>query len=212
MSGRARVTFDSTIVIAGVNPYVIVSAEQAATLRAGWRRPMPVRVRLNDGPAHAWRTNIMPNGDGSFRLYLHGAMRRAAVAEVGDVVTVELTVDPDYESHPDHREPEWLRSALAADRVALSNWKRLPFSRRKEVIRYLRALRSSDARDRNLARALNALRGDRVRFLGRDWEDGRSFHLDAAPGHSNPRSATGRPSASSASTRGGAPARWMTLP
>jgi hypothetical protein len=46
----------------GVNPYVLVTAAQAATLRAGWRKPMPVLVRINDQAVDAWRTNMMPTG------------------------------------------------------------------------------------------------------------------------------------------------------
>jgi hypothetical protein len=32
--------------INGINPYVPVRATQAARLKRGWRKPMPVRIRL----------------------------------------------------------------------------------------------------------------------------------------------------------------------
>ena len=50
------------IEIIGANPYVLVTAAQAATVRAGWRKPMPVLVRINDQAVAAWRTNMMPTG------------------------------------------------------------------------------------------------------------------------------------------------------
>ncbi|HEX5316321.1 MAG TPA: DUF1905 domain-containing protein, partial [Candidatus Kapabacteria bacterium] len=70
-------SFQATIKIQGINPYVIVSAARAAKLRPG-RKAMPVLVRINGKPEKAWRINLMPRGDGSFYLYLHGAVRKAS--------------------------------------------------------------------------------------------------------------------------------------
>jgi hypothetical protein len=66
------VRFKALIKVHGVNPYVLVSAKRASQLRPGWRRPMPVLVTINGKPEKPWRINMMPVGDGSFRLYLHG--------------------------------------------------------------------------------------------------------------------------------------------
>src|ERR1700722_19332426 len=97
---KQRVKMTSRILIVGVNPYVEVSAERVAMLRPGWRRPLPVLVRLNEAPTRPWRTNLTPVGDGSFRLYLHGAMRRAANVDAGDEVRIGLDVDDDYYRDP----------------------------------------------------------------------------------------------------------------
>ena len=72
----SSVRFRSLIEIENINPYVLVSARRAARIRKGWRKPLPVRVRVNGKPEKPWRINLMPVGDGSFYLYLHGDVRR----------------------------------------------------------------------------------------------------------------------------------------
>jgi hypothetical protein len=170
---KQRVDVIGRVLIVGVNPYVEVPAEHIARLRPGSRKPVPVLVRINRGPTVPWRTNLMPTGDGSFRLYLHGQMRATANVEVGDEVRVELAVDHDYVSSPPHPMPQWFQAALDADSRVNGNWLKLSPSQRKEVVRYLGALKSPDARERNLQRALSVLRGEPGRFVGRNWVEGR---------------------------------------
>lgn len=165
--------FRAPVLLVGVNPYVVVGAARVTRLRPGWRRPLPVLVRVNAGPAAPWRTNLMPVGDGSFRLYLHGAMRRAASADVGDTVTVELDVDREYHSSPAHTAPDWFEAALRDDPLARGHWEALAPSRRKEVVRYLGSLTTRAAQERNLRLALHVLRGGDGRFVGRAWSGGR---------------------------------------
>jgi hypothetical protein len=167
-----RVEMSGRVLIIGVNPYVAVPSERVATLRPSWRKPLPVLVQINDGSATPWRTNLIPSGDGSFRLYLHGAMRKTANVGVGDEVRIRLRVDDAYHSNPAHSMPKWFQEALDSDSAIKENWMRLPPSQRKEVVRYLGALKSQDARERNLQRALGVLRGEPGRFLGRNWVDG----------------------------------------
>jgi hypothetical protein len=35
-------------------------------MKPGWRKPLPVLVRLNGKPAKGWHINMMPAGNGSF--------------------------------------------------------------------------------------------------------------------------------------------------
>lgn len=70
--------FTARIEIVGVNPFVLV-ARRASKLKPGWRKAMPVLVRVNGKPEQPWSINMMPVGDGSFRLYLHGTVRSPAV-------------------------------------------------------------------------------------------------------------------------------------
>lgn len=162
-------SFRARIRIIGVNPYVWVSAARAARLKPGWRRPLPVLLRVNGGPKTAWRINLMPRGDGSFYLYLHGGVRSASKTKVGDAVSVTISFNAKYRGGPEQRTPEWFRKPLAASRKAAAAWKELPPSRRKEIVRYLARLRSPEAKARNLARALSALAGKPGRFLARSW-------------------------------------------
>jgi len=79
-------TFNAIMKIRGINPFILVSARRANAIKPGWRKPLPVLVRLNGKPAKAWRINMMPVGNGSFYLYLHGDIRKASGTAVGDRV------------------------------------------------------------------------------------------------------------------------------
>ncbi|TAN00815.1 MAG: DUF1905 domain-containing protein [Rhodanobacteraceae bacterium] len=155
--------------IAGINPYVLLTAEEAGLLKAGWRKPMPVIVRIN-GADDAWTTNIMPAGAGHFRLYLHGAMRRSAGIEVGDEVAVRVSFDAHYRGGPIHPMPASFEDGLRRSPAARSAWSALPPSQKKEMLRYFAGLKSALALDRNITRALRVLADGRGRFLGRSWE------------------------------------------
>ena len=89
--------FTATIKILGVNPYVLVGAPRAKAFMPGWKKPLPVLVRVNGKPDAPWRINLMPVGDGSFYLYLHGNVRKPSGTKVGDRVGVEIEFDRDEE-------------------------------------------------------------------------------------------------------------------
>ena len=63
----AKLTFNARIRITGVNPYVQVSAARAKTFKPGWRKPLPVLVRINGQPRTPWRINMMPGRGAIFR-------------------------------------------------------------------------------------------------------------------------------------------------
>lgn len=112
---------------------------------------------------------MVPAGDGGFYLYLHGQVRQASRTRVGDLVEVEAAFDKGYRGGPTHPMPSRLAKGLARDPEADRRWRALPPSRQKELLRYLAALRSAAARDRNVDRALLVLGGGTARFLGREW-------------------------------------------
>ena len=165
--------FRALIKILGVNPYLLVSAKRASELKPGWRKPMPVLVRINRKPEEASAINMMPVGDGSFRLYLNGKVRKASGTGVGDRVAAEVRFDAKYKSGPAHPRPAWFRAALRKNPVARKNWEMLIPSRKKEILRYFAALKSAQARERNLTRALGALSGKPERFMARSWSGGK---------------------------------------
>jgi Domain of unknown function (DUF1905)/Bacteriocin-protection, YdeI or OmpD-Associated len=161
------------IELTGINPYVRVGADHAELLGPGWRRPMPVVVRIDRAPSTLWRTNMMPVGGGAFNLYLHGEMRKASLTAVGDVVTVELWFDDAYVNGPQHPIPAWFSAALDMDGAAHANWQRLPPSRQKELLRYFDRLKSAEAIERNLLSVLHVLAGNSGHYMGRDWAGGK---------------------------------------
>jgi Domain of unknown function (DUF1905)/Bacteriocin-protection, YdeI or OmpD-Associated len=163
--------FRSVIEINNINPYVLVSAKRAAHLQKGWRKPLPVRVRVNGKPEKPWRINLMPVGDGSFYLYLHGDVRKASSTKVGDAVTVELEFDDEYRSGPAHPMPSWFSEALDRNRSARRAWSELIPSRQKEILRYFSGLKTAEAQTRNVRRAIQVLSGGKGRFMGRSWNE-----------------------------------------
>ena len=173
------ITFTSVIKIRGINPFILISASRANTIKPGWRKPLPVLLRINGEPdipaakpAKSWRTNMMPAGDGSFYLYLHGDIRRASGAALGDCVRVEIEFDPSYRNGPQHPMLPGFKQALAGNPHAREHWKALTPSRKKEILRYFSRLNSPEARARNLSRALHVLSGEPARFMGRAWKNG----------------------------------------
>lgn len=164
--------FQAVIEINNINPYVLVSAEQAARLRKSWRKPLPVCVRVNGVPDTPWRINMMPVGDGSFYLYLHGDVRKVSNTKVGDVVGLEVQFDEEYRSGPQHPMPQWFSEALDQNPCARQNWNELTPSLKKEILRYFSRLKSSAAQARNLQLAVHVLSGGEGRFLARSWNQG----------------------------------------
>ena len=164
--------FRDSVRIRGINPYIAISASQAAALKPGWRKPLPVLLRINGKPADACRTNMMPAGDGDFHLYLNGRVRSEAGVRVGDVVQVELEFDGTYRNGPQHPTPAWFKRALKQNRVARTNWDALSPSRKKEVLRYFAGLKSAEAQARNLQKTMRVLSGETGRFMARTWKNG----------------------------------------
>jgi hypothetical protein len=163
------VRFTSVIEIRDGNPYVLVSAARARRIKPDWRKPLPVLIRVNGRPETPWRINMMPVGDGGFYLYLHGDVRKASRTQVGDRVQVEVSFDESYRNGPLHPMPRWFKEALHANPTAVANWDALIPSRKKEVLRYFAALKSPEARARNLEKALHVLSGKKGRFMARSW-------------------------------------------
>jgi hypothetical protein len=168
----ATLRFSSEIKIYNGNPYLLVSAARAATLKSGWRRPMPVLVRINGKPKVPWRINMMPIGDGRFYLYLHGDVRKASGTKVGDRVSAEVSFDVAYRGGPMHPMPVWFRAALGKNPEAKKGWEALIPSRKKEILRYFSWLKSPEARARNIEKALHVLSGGQGRFMARSWKEG----------------------------------------
>lgn len=165
--------FDAIIQIFNGNPYVLVSKKRAVALRKNWRKPMPVFVQINGQPKPAWRINMIPIGDGSFYLYLHGDVRKASLTKVGDLVQVDVRFDEKYKNGPMHPMPTWFSRPLNAHPKAKAAWDQLIPSRKKEILRYMSWLKSDEARRRNVEKAIKVLSGSTDRFMARLWKNGK---------------------------------------
>jgi hypothetical protein len=111
----------------------------------------------------------MPVGDGTFYLYLHGLVRKASGADVGDVVSLRVRFDDEYKGGPAHPMPSWFGDELDRNPAAKHGWEALTPSRQKEVLRYFAGLKSAQAQRRNVQKALHVLAGGKARFMARSW-------------------------------------------
>jgi len=169
----AAVRFTQRIKLRDINPYLVVSTRHAIALKPGWKRPMPVLVTINGQPSPPARVNLMPVGDGTFYLYLNGPIRTASATAVGDRVRALVSFDASYRGGPTHPMPASLRQKLAGRPKAKKAWSALTPSRQKEILRYLAALKSESARERNVAKVLAMLGKPDGYFLGRAHESAK---------------------------------------
>ncbi len=151
MTGAAH-RFAATIGITGVNPYVDVPEPISRNL--GGRRHIPVAMTI-DG--HPFAANLVPLGGGRFRLYLNGVMRKAAGKDVGDRVTIGLSLDKAPRIEPIRPE---LAAALAENPAAAHAFEGLSPSRQKEILRYLNRLQKPESVARSVDRVIRVLHGE----------------------------------------------------
>jgi hypothetical protein len=144
--------FSAEIYKLGINPCVDVPRPVSDAF--GRRGYVPVVGTMN---GHEIRVTLVPKGEGYHRLYVNGAMRRAAAVGVGDEVRFELRFDPEPRELP---VPDDLRQALR-ESGAQEAWERLTPSHRKELIVVVLDAKKPETRARRNRRAIreHVLRG-----------------------------------------------------
>lgn len=157
----AALSFEATVRKVDINPYVRVPAAIVkALLAASGKRagPIPVKGTLL---GKRFTANVVLFR-GLWRLYLNGPMRAAAGVDVGDECVVTLAADAAARQEP--MNPA-LERALASRRDARRAFEKLPPYRRKEILRYLNALKRPETLERNVAKAVAHLCGENVTGL-----------------------------------------------
>jgi hypothetical protein len=155
-------SFQATIEIIGVNPYVFVPEPilDAIFLQAGKNKgTVPVRMRI-DG--HSF-TQTLVKYSGHWRLYLNMPMRKAANKDVGDTAHFEIAFDPIERVIPMH--PKF-KAALDANAEAKAVFEASSPTLQLEIVRYLSFMKTEESLERNVTRAIQFLLG-KERFIGR---------------------------------------------
>jgi hypothetical protein len=155
--------YNAKIQIIGVNPYVLVPGSILKTIHKQANKSkgtIPIRGTIDGHPF----IQTLIKYSGKWRLYLNTPMRKAAKKDVGDKVEIEIEYDPVERIIPVH--PKLLK-ALNGNKKAKEIFEKLSPSRQKEIVRYISSLKSEEARDRNIRRAIGFLSG-KERFVGRD--------------------------------------------
>ncbi|MDF3079205.1 MAG: hypothetical protein K0S09_3094 [Sphingobacteriaceae bacterium] len=155
--------FNAVIDIIGINPFVLLPDEVLANLFKQAERdkgPIPVHGLIDGHPY----IQTLVKYSGAWRLYINTPMLKAANRKVGDETRIEIEFDGIDRSIPMHPK---LEAALEQTPDAKAVFDSLPPSRRKEIVRYITSLKSADAVERNVDKAVRFLMG-KERFVGRD--------------------------------------------
>src|SRR5690349_16255999 len=116
-----------------------------------------------------FRAALDPNGKGSSSLKVNKAIRDAASADFGDMVTVEITR---CEGEPEIRMPMDLRKALAAVPRAQAFWAEITPMARRDWILWISSARQPETRSRRIEKACDMLASGKRRvccFGGLNW-------------------------------------------
>lgn len=155
--------FEATVDIIGINPFVFVPEPilQAIFTSAGKDKgQIPVKLEI----AGQDFIQTLVRYSGAWRLYLNGPMREASNTTVGDAIAIGIAFDPLERKTP---MPVKLQAALDVDQGAKAIFDKLAPSHQKELMRYINNLKSDEAIDKNVAKAIDYLHG-KQRFVGRE--------------------------------------------
>jgi len=119
--------------------------------KAAKRKYVPVVAMVNRVRA---QTTLVPAGGGRFRMQINTALRKAAQADTGDVVSVELRIDRASRNVP---VPPDLREGLRQHPKAQKAFDGLTPGHRRHFIQWFDSAKSEAARLRRLDRAIDFL-------------------------------------------------------
>jgi hypothetical protein len=155
--------FKAGIEIIGINPFVFVPGKILKEIfrQAGKDKGyIPVRGSVNRKSYK--QTLIKYSGD--WRLYINTTMLKDSPKRVGEIIAVTIRHDPEDRTTQPH--PAFA-AALNEHKEAKKVFDALPASRKKEILRYISALKTPASVNKNIQRAIGFLTGDN-RFVGRD--------------------------------------------
>lgn len=156
-------TFQATLDIIGINPFVFVPEPMLNDIfrNAGKDKgPIPVKGTIN---GKAYRQTLV-RYLGHWRLYINTTMLKNSPQRIGERIEISIAYDPADRTIAPHPK---LVKALAENPKAQAVFAGLPKSRQKEIIRYISALKTEASIDKNVNRAIDFLLG-KSRFIGRD--------------------------------------------
>jgi hypothetical protein len=124
----------------------------------GTKGRVAVRGTIDGYP---FRSSLMPMG-GCHMMPVNRALRDGAGVEAGD--TVEVVMERD-EAERTVEAPALLKKALAKNKVAQANWKKLSFTHKKEMAQAILGAKQEETRPRRLEKIMRVLKG-RAKWTG----------------------------------------------
>jgi hypothetical protein len=156
-------SFQAELEIIGVNPFVAVPPDilQKIFKDSGREKsPIPICGQIND---KAYKQNLM-FFKGAWRLYVNTSMLKNSPKRIGEVLNFAIA----YDSEPRIvKQPQVLSEALAKNSEAKEVFEQLIPSKQLEINRYIAKLKTDEAIERNVRRAIGFLLGKNS-FVGRD--------------------------------------------
>lgn len=149
----SSISFTGQIHKLGINPCVDVPSN---VIEFFGKTKIPVIAEINK---YKFKTTIIKYS-GEYRLYINGLTIKGAKVQVGDVVNIEIEYNPIEEKFP---VPSELKEAFIKDKKLKVMFDKLAPYRRKEILRYLGFLKTSESRQR----IVNKLIKDDFKFFPR---------------------------------------------
>lgn len=130
-----------------------ISSNKRAPKRGKPAKPkyIPVVAIVNGRSA---RATLVPAGAGRYRIQINTALRKAARADVGDLVSVELRIDRASRALP---VPADLQAGLKRHPKAWKAFQALGPGHRRHFIQWFDSAKSAAARSRRMDRAMDHL-------------------------------------------------------
>ena len=153
MTGAKSHRFQATIYKIWILRYVDVPAEVGRALEKESRKKkhIPV-VAITNG--RSTRTTLTPAGGGRYRLQFNATLRKAAHADVGDLVGIELRLDRESRMLP---VPDEIVEALKSRPKARKAFQQMGPGTRRQLILYFDKAKSPGVRQKRLARLIEVL-------------------------------------------------------
>ena len=155
--------FKATLSLIGINPFVFVPQQILDTIFLEAKKnkgPVPVCGTINGKKYN--QTLIRYSGE--WRLYINTIMLSDSPKRIGEIIEVTIKFDTRLRTIKPHPK---LIIELNKHKDAKKNFDNLPPSRQKEIIRYISNLKTEQAVQANIKKAIGFLKG-KNRFIGRD--------------------------------------------
>ena len=141
--------FRATVQLNGKTATGIEVPDEAVAALGQGQRP-PVKVTIG---SYSYRTTVARMG-GRFLISLSAENRTAAGVAPGDEVEVDLELD---DAPREVEVPADLAAALGQDDAALANFEALPYSHRKEWVRWITEAKKPDTRTTRITKTVQSL-------------------------------------------------------
>lgn len=138
-----------------------LSTKLAKEAGGGSRKYIPVIANVN---GHRERTTLLPAGGGRYRMQFNAGLRKAANADAGDAVSVELSLDT---GSRELTLPADLRAALEEHPKIKKAFDEAPPGYRRQILKWMDVAKSEAARNRRIEIVMDRMLERSILGLGK---------------------------------------------